>query len=360
MQSTPFKLAHHAWCCVISAVAAVAIVEAPAWAQTDVSLLSEGSRNEIVVHGLAGAFFAYPEGEGPFPTIIILGGSEGGDSAARQKAPLFLGEGYAVLGLPYYSPAWFGRDAQFPELPRAFHDIPIDRLETALAWLQAQPTVVADKIGLYGVSKGAEFALAGASRIDGFAAVVAIVPSDVIWEGWGPGTIDGQGSGFSWRGKPLPFVPYVGMDAEFAKFGRPGETPRLRTPQDAGRHANPDRVAAATIDVENIDEPVFVAGGDLDNTWASGEMAQQISERRATAGLLTVSLIFPEAGHALSGTGIQSTQGSYRYSEADLAAQSIVWPATLAFMAEHLKRDTNIPYPTSAVIVRANLEAKGS
>lgn len=351
MQSTSFKSARRAMRCVIPAVAAVVGIAAPAWAQTDPSVLSKASGEEIVAYGLTGAFFSYPEGEGPFPTIIILGGSEGGDSAARQKAPLFLEEGYAVLGLPYYSPAWFGREAQFPDLPNAFHDIPVDRLETALTWLQAQPIVAADKIGLYGVSKGAEFALAGASLIDGFAAVVAIVPSDVIWEGWGPGTNDGQSSGFSWRGKPLPFVPYLGMDAEFAKFGRPEETPRLRTPQDAGRHSNPDRVAAATIAVENVGEPVLVAGGDQDNTWASGEMAQQIAERRATAGLMTVSLIFPDAGHALSGTGKQLTQGTYRYSEEDLAAQSTVWPATLAFMAEHLKGNANATYPKGAVIV---------
>lgn len=39
-----------------------------------------------LAHGLIGTFFAHPKGEGPFPTISILGGSEGGDSAARQKA----------------------------------------------------------------------------------------------------------------------------------------------------------------------------------------------------------------------------------------------------------------------------------
>lgn len=341
-------------------IAAAVGLAAPGWAQTEPRQSSDMPGAEVVGNELAGAFFLYPEGKGPFPAIIILGGSEGGDSAARQKAPLFLEQGYAVLGLPYYSPAWFGRDAQFPELPKAFHNIPIDRLETALTWLRAQPTVAAEKIGLYGVSKGAEFALAGASRIDGFAAVVAIVPSDVIWEGWGPGTIVGQSSGFSWRGAALPFVPYLGMDGEFAKYRKPGERPRLRTPQDAGRHSHPERVAAAIINVENIDEPVFIAGGDLDNTWASGEMTQQIAERRAAAGLTTVSLIFLEAGHALSGTGEQNTQGTYRYSEADLAAQVTLWPATLAFMTEHVKRERGISYPVGTVIVRERLERDGS
>lgn len=290
---------------------------------------------------LTGAFFRVPEGDGPFPVIIILGGSEGGNSTAREKAPLFLAEGYAVLGLPYYSPSYLGPDSSVAGLPEAFHDIPLDRLETALGWLRAQPTVKADRIGLYGVSKGAEFVLAGASRIDGFAAVVAIVPSDVIWEGWGPGTVTGQSSSFSWRGAPLPFVPYVAMDAEIAKFSQPGAAARIRTPHDAGRKAFPETVPAAAIAVEAIDEPVLVAGGDKDNTWASGEMAQAIAQRRAAAGLTTVSLVFGEAGHGLSGTGERSPQTASLYSEADLAAQAIIWPATLAFLAQNLKHGAN-------------------
>ncbi|MCD9026723.1 dienelactone hydrolase family protein [Luteimonas sp. BDR2-5] len=243
---------------------------------------------------LTGAFLQLPRGEGPFPAVIVLGGSEGGDSTAREKAPLFLKEGYAVLGLPYYSPAYPGRAPQFAELPRAFHDIPIDRLETARDWLRAHPQVDEDAIGIYGVSKGAEFALAGASLIDGFHAVAAIVPSDVIWEAWGPATVGGESSGFSWRGEPLPFVPYIGMNEEIAKFARPGETPRLRTPHDAGRHANPHAVPAARIRVEQIGAPVLVAGGDADSIWASGEMAQSIAERRSEAGLDTVCWCSPK------------------------------------------------------------------
>lgn len=309
-----------------------------------------------VGQALPGAFFQRPEGPGPFPTVIVLGGSEGGDFTARQMAPLLLGQGYAVLGLPYYSPDW-GGGSSLPALPEAFHDIPLDRLETARDWLRAQPEAAGSPIGVYGVSKGAEFALAGASRIEGFDAVVAIVPSDVIWEGWGPGTTEGRSSGFSWRGEPLPFVPYVGMRAELAKFGQPGSAPRLRTPHDAGRNAHPDRVEAARIRVEAIDEPVLVAGGDEDGTWASGPMAQRIAEQRAAAGLTTVSVVALEAGHGLSGTGVQPSHGTFRYSDADLAAQAIIWPATLAFLAEHLKGQGDAVYPAGAVVVRAGRAA---
>ena len=298
--------------------------------------------NEVFVGDeLPYAYFAKPEGEGPFPVVIVLGGSEGGDGGSRRSAPLFIEQGYAVLGLPYYSPGYLPKESQLPDLPVAFDSIPLEKLALARDWLIERDDVKADGIGLYGVSKGAEFVLAGASRIDGFAAVVAIVPSDVIWEGWGPEAAPGEVSSFSWNGEALPFVPYLGMEEEFKKYAIPGATVRLRTPQDAGRRAHPERVAPARIRVELIDEPVLVAGGDADNTWNSGAMAQNIAERRAEAdsGLETIALIYPDAGHALSGTGVQRTEGEFRYDEATLAAQQEIWPATLAFLSRHLKGD---------------------
>jgi uncharacterized protein len=288
---------------------------------------------EIVGDNLPGAFFRTPGGPGPFPTIIVLGGSEGGDSLARRFAPAFVEQGYAVLGLPYYSPDWNGRGSQFPRLPAAFSNIPVETVERARDWLRRRADVRSDAVGVYGVSKGAELALLAGTLIDGFAAIVAIVPSDVVWEGWGPGTQPGGSSSFSWRGEPLPFVPYVGMNEELAKFSDRTARPRLRLPHDRGRHEAPDRAVRARIAVERIDEPVLVAGGDADQTWNSGEMAQAIAERRAEAGLETVALIFTDAGHGLAGTGDAITG---QFTQGDLAAQRAIWPATLEFLRRHV------------------------
>ncbi|MEE4201804.1 alpha/beta hydrolase [Erythrobacter sp.] len=282
---------------------------------------------------LPGSFFIKPAGEGPHPAIIVMGGSEGNDASARRMSELFTQQGYAVFGLIYYSPKYWGAsEAKFPQLPSAFASIPVEGAERALNWLREREDVRADAIGLYGVSKGAEYALLAGSKIEGFAAIAAIVPSDVVWEGWGSSAEAGTSSSFSWRGEPLAFVPYIKMQEEIAKYGT-DETPRLRTPQDAGRHHAPGRVPAARIRVETIDEPVLVAGGDQDDVWASGEMAQAIAERRAEAGRETVSLIFPDAGHALSGDPTPNDWSS----EADVEARKVIWPATLDFFAAHLK-----------------------
>ena len=71
----------------------------------------------------------------------------------------------------------------------------------------------------------------------------------------------------------------------------------------------------------------------------SAALSKVIAERRAEAGgLETVALIFPGATHALSGTGVQRTEGEFRYDEPTLEAQQQIWPATLEFFATHLKR----------------------
>ncbi|MEM7202293.1 MAG: acyl-CoA thioesterase/bile acid-CoA:amino acid N-acyltransferase family protein [Planctomycetota bacterium] len=293
------------------------------------------ARDDLVETALGdrfpGAFLLRPPGDEPLPAIIVLGGSEGGDRTARSRGPQLASRGYAVVGLPYYSPAYYGQTAQFPELPAAFHNVPLDQLEAVRDWLRGRTDVVADRIGLYGVSKGAEFVLAGASRIDGFAAVVAYVPSDVIWEAWGRGTAEGEHSCFSWRGEPLPFVPYVGMNAEIAKY-QTGERVVLRTPHDKGRVAHAARLAAARIRVEDIDEPVFVVGGDADEVWDSGGMTRNIAARREAAGLETAAITAPDAGHGLSGNGYGPARA------ADARVQGRAFPAMLAFFERHLRQ----------------------
>lgn len=82
-----------------------------------------------------------------------------------------------------------------------------------------------------------------------------------------------------------------------------GEGRTLRTPHEQGRIANPSRIEAATIPIERFKGALLVAGGEFDQTWPSADMVRSIAARRARAGLQTKSLIFPSAGHGLSGSG---------------------------------------------------------
>lgn len=278
------------------------------------------------------------EADAAEPILFVLGGSEGGDGGARYGSPAFVEAGYTVIGLPYYSPAWFGNSAAIPDLPRAFADLPIDYLERAVMAARQLDGVNPDSVQLMGTSKGAEYVLLASSLISddsaggGFCSVVANVPSDVVWEGWGAGANAGETSGFSWRGEPLDFVPYTDIGRALAARGRDDDY----TMSDAhalGRKDNPDRVEPARIFVERIDEPVLVVGGDMDTVWPSGEMSRAIKTTRDVHGLETEAYIYPKAGHGSGGNPLR------RGGQDNLAAQLENYPATFDFLARHARRD---------------------
>ncbi|MBL0966014.1 MAG: MBL fold metallo-hydrolase, partial [Blastomonas sp.] len=211
------------------------------------------------VPAFAGARLYRPRGDRPLPLVIVLGGSEGGSATGRALAPRFAEMGYAALALPYYNPPWTGED--LPGLPQAFVDIPADRLAAVRDWAQGRGDIAADRIAVYGVSKGGEFAMLAAARHPWLRAIVGIVPSDVVWEGWGTRAAEGSTSSFAWQGEPLAFVPYLGMGEAIAALTR-GENTSLTVPHLEGRRAHPDRAARARIPVERYAGAVLVAGGD--------------------------------------------------------------------------------------------------
>ncbi len=280
---------------------------------------------------------------GKRPVVILMGGSEGGSFVVNRGAAPLASRGFAVLTLPYYSPPeWPSQKAQHPELPAAFADIPIERLNEARAWLMKRTDIDATRIALHGTSKGAEFVLLAGVHLPWITSIVAVVPSDVVWEGWGPNVEPGKRSSFSFNGKPFPFVPYQDFAQEFMGF-QTGEAVRIRRPQDKGRAAHPAAAAAARIPVEKIKAPVMLIAGQEDQVWNSGMMAHNIAERRAEAKLDTVSLIYTDAGHYVGGHGYNPTVGyddgpqkSGGTPEGNAFAQADSWGKSIAFLKRTL------------------------
>ena len=282
------------------------------------------------VPDFVGARLYRPQGKRRLPVIILLGGSEGGSSFGRRMGPQMAMLGYAALALPYYNPSW--NNEELPGLPTAFVDVPVDRLDAVYRWINGRPDLDHRRIGIYGVSKGGEFAMIAASRYRWLRAVIGIVPSDVVWEGWGQPASGGTRSSFSWRGRPLPFTPYFDIGPTIAALAR-GERASLAFAHAQGRRNAPNQAAAARIPVERFTGAMLVAGGDRDRIWPSGAMVQAITERRADAGRETIALVYPEAGHGLAMTGWEPM--NYPGTEtlvADAAASQAIWLRTKEFL----------------------------
>jgi dienelactone hydrolase len=146
-----------------------------------------------------------------------------------------------------------------------------------------------NRLALAGTSFGAEAALLVASLDDRVGATVAFAPSAYVWGGYDG---DHWTSHWTWRGEPLPYVP-------FCEDWEPESDPPAYREFYAQSLAvaGAEVVAAATIPAEQILGPVvLVAGGD-DQVWPSADFAAAISLRRKAAGLPTSVVMEEAAGH---------------------------------------------------------------
>lgn len=275
------------------------------------------------------------EGGQARPVVVILHGADGGTEAGDRFGPILARMGYAAVGLPYYSPDWgeYGPPKALPELPGSFIDIRVDQLAELRQALAGMEGVDVERFGLFGASKGAEFALVAASRYPWIDSVVAYAPTDVVWEGWGLEMVEAEGtrSSFSFGGEPLPFVPYRG----FVEGLLAGPAADLRAIHENGRADHPDKAAAARIPVEAYAGELMLIAGEKDAQWNSADAARAIADARV--GRHTELLVYAEAGHDLVGDGgPRDAARSGGTPEANAAARQDAWPRVVAFMARTL------------------------
>lgn len=231
-------------------------------------------------NGLVGTLFL-PPGKGPFPTLITFGGSEGGITTGEDIASHHAARGYAALALAYFK----GSEKNLPDtIPDYLTNVPTEYFQKAIDYLQTRPEVDSNRIGVMGGSRGGELALLLGSIMPQLHAVVALVPSHVVWGGIGA---DPNADVPAWttNGQPLPRVP-MAADAVPESFVIPdgplaGQTAYNETPASLTclEEATPDQLAAATIQVEKTNGPILMIGGQDDQLWPSALMATQAMDR---------------------------------------------------------------------------------
>jgi dienelactone hydrolase len=209
--------------------------------------------------GLVGMLYEPPD-DARHPALIVLGGSGGGLPPPAGVPGGLVSRGYVVFALAYFG---------VPGLPRTLSNIPLEYFGTAVQWLSAQPTVDPMRLGVAGASRGAELALLLGVTYPVLHAVVAYMPSDVIWRGCCDATTE-----VAWTIK-----------------GRPVAT----TATGLGG-------ARAEIPVERIQGAVLLISGRDDGVWASSEMAERIVSRlrRNAFQFSCLSLVYDHAGHGIT------------------------------------------------------------
>lgn len=289
--------------------------------------------------GLSG-FLYYPAGRGPFPGVIILGGSEGGLYEPRARA--LASNGFAALTLAYFG---------YPNLPDEFVEIPLEYFERATAWMKAQPKVKAERIGLIGGSTGGEVALMVASRSKDFRAVVAMTPAAHVWEGYSQRFFSPDyqpKSAFTAGGQPLPYVSFKVSAADKEKEKNGELDSFLFFFRDSLAQADPAAVEKAAIPVEKIRAPILLVSGTDDQVWPSGEFCSTIMARLKKAGFrYEVKHVSIEKGGHNSCVPflITANRGllidgdpSGGSPQADAAGGYRSWSEMLAFLHRHLDR----------------------
>lgn len=264
----------------------------------------------------------------PRPAVLLLGGSEGGlGGGAHHMALALQEEGFAVFHLAY-----FGAPGQ----SHALEGIPLELFDKGLDWLKGQPGVDPSRIAVMGASKGAEAALLVASRRPDISAVVAGMPSSVVWNGvnWASG---GQSRRSSWTagGKDVATMPFGAWDQA------DGIISVYRTIEDPARAADATRAA---IPVERARARVLLVCGEAETMWPACPMARQIAARsKARSGPQVRVLAYRDAGHFVFGPPIAREHrfyprlGAYGGSvSGNAAARADSWPQVVAFLAQPL------------------------
>jgi dienelactone hydrolase len=257
----------------------------------------------------------------PRAAVVVLSGSSG--RLEHERAELLSRHGALALALTY-----FGDDGQ----PPGICEVPVETFTKAVDLLCDKAPDA--RIGMIGVSKGAEAALVTSVVDPRVQTVVAIAPTPVVWANVGPGR-DGESypyrSSWTWQGEPLPFVSYD-------ETWEPGPAPVANV--ELYRRSlvlDPERTRRATIDVTAARaDLLLVAGGD-DRMWDGLAHARAIEATRRAAGCQVEVVSTPDAGHRVLLPGETPVPPSARYAhggspDADRALGELAWPRVRAVL----------------------------
>ena len=224
----------------------------------------------VKTDGFHGELFRPERDEYPGKVLICFTGSDGRFEMARMLAQVFQSHGLTTLALAY---------VMEEGLPDQFYHVPIDTLEAAAKRLHDMGY---DKVGLWGISKGAELALTAGSLLPGSVnAVVVVAPMSLACQGFSKkeGMSIMPGSSWSFHGEEVPYSSFGFEKAPIGQVLRKSLAARELTMYDLYIPLVENPNPAAVIRVENITGPVLLISSKMDTMWPSEPAAGKIMER---------------------------------------------------------------------------------
>jgi carboxymethylenebutenolidase len=132
------------------------------------------------------AYVARPEGDGPFPGVVLVHHLPGWDELYQEFARRFANHGYIVICPDLYCREGHGTPDDIAASVRAAGGVADDRVvadcDAARRWLKSLPTSNG-KVGIIGSCSGGRHAVLVASRAPGFDAVVDLWGGRVVAAG---------------------------------------------------------------------------------------------------------------------------------------------------------------------------------
>ncbi len=232
--------------------------------------MAENRTYRVKTDGFYGELFLPSEDKYPGKALICFSGSDGGIAVTKLLADLFRTNGLTTLALAY---------VMEEDLPQEFVSVPIDSLEAAAKRLHSMGY---EKVGLWGISKGAELALTAGSLLPGVVnAVIAVAPINTVCQGFAKdkGITIVPKSSWSFHRKDLPYTPF--KIEKFPLGHVLWQSLKLReiTMYDLYEplvlNPNPD----AVIQVEKTTGPILLISSKMDTMWPSELAAKQIMKR---------------------------------------------------------------------------------
>jgi dienelactone hydrolase len=273
----------------------------------------------------------YPKNKQNLPLIILLGGSEGGISGVDDFAKIISSHGYAVLALGY-----FGME----NLPKNLERIPLEYFFNAIDWAKEKQFIDTAKIVILGGSAGGEAALLLASMRRDIKGVIAVSPSNVIWQAQANGPSSPK-SAWTLNSSELPYLRYrlslsfIGKVVGDSKQIELGEVFKTIYTEDKSK------IETALIKVEKINGPILLIAGKEDKRWPSYYMCQMMKNRLDSLKFehQVECLFYDNAGHNICSPNLMPTI-DYKYhkfalggkNSENLAAQIDSWNKMIRFL----------------------------